>query len=556
MGFFDLFKSGNDVNPFSEFDASNQFLPKIDLADFFRADGSDLCWLVLSPVNNIINPEDEVATTRRLSPGQKALHFFWYLDAQVTNGGFVQFYFNGYGKYVPAIIDGLRYIGDTKMAELVAGAHKIYKNKKHLFDNQDELFGGDLYDQLDELGDMDSLYYDHNGSTMDKLASFIKSHSDEFCLDGDGNRINPKHTGQLLIKHDNGNVSAAFNLENGVLHGEFLIYYKNGKLKEKVYYQNGDRVNINEMYDDSGRLRVRETINPSANQKIKEKFAPNGTRINEDYYDLDDVRRGYSREWFDNGVLKDESFFIDQYNRNGKLVRFFRNGQQYVDSEFVNGEWLIYGVWDEDGTQTLKNGTGLHKLGYDNTVYLREYVDHKLHGLSKTLKNELLSSEKSYLFGKEHGFSIDYYPNGRVKKKTLYEEGKKLKEEEFRMYDKPKVALEITFEQSPYLAQMGIKQPEKYPVALNTEEVVALYEFPAGLFEGYPDDYRMTYNYSITVAENGDIIEVDARSMSNARVKDKVDELAAKLNFSPAIENGQPVEAKLSCQFVFTLVAG
>jgi uncharacterized protein YwqG len=35
--------------------------------------------------------------SKRLSPGQKALFFIWYLDAEVTNGGFIQFYWNGKG---------------------------------------------------------------------------------------------------------------------------------------------------------------------------------------------------------------------------------------------------------------------------------------------------------------------------------------------------------------------------------------------------------------------------------------------------------------------------
>lgn len=556
MGLFDFFKKGEDVNPYKEFDASNHFLPKIDLAEFFKAEGHELCWLVLSPINGIINPDDDVLATRRLSSGQKALHFFWYLDAQVTNGGFVQFYFNGYGKYVPAIIEGLKYIGDTQMAELVASAHKIYKKKKHLFDDQEELFGSDLYDQLDELGELDSLYYDHNGDTMNRLAKYIMAHTEEFCVDGEGNKIDPRYTGQLTLKHENGNISAVFNLEHGKLQGEYKHYYENGNLKEFFNYSKGQQVGVQEVYNKEGKLRVRETINPTLNQKVKEKFALNGTRISEDYYDMDDARKGYSREWFDNGVLMDESFFIDQYNRDGKLLRFFSNGQQYVDSEYINGEWFIYGVWDEDGTQTLKDGTGLYKSNYEDTLYLRDYVDHKMHGLNKSITKGVLVSEAQYEKGKEHGLRIEYYPNGRVKKKAQYEHGRKLKEEEFRMHDNPKVALEITFEQSPYLAQMGIKEPEKYPEPLNAKEVAAIYEFPVELFEGYPDDYRMSYNYSITVANNGDNLLADARSMDNARVIDKVNELAARLRFLPAIDNGEPIEVSFSCQFRFTLVEG
>jgi len=37
------------------------------------------------------------------------------LDAQVTNGGFLQFYSNGYRNYVPTINAGLKLIGDNKI---------------------------------------------------------------------------------------------------------------------------------------------------------------------------------------------------------------------------------------------------------------------------------------------------------------------------------------------------------------------------------------------------------------------------------------------------------
>jgi hypothetical protein len=34
----------------------------------------------------------------------------------VRNGGFPQFYLNGYGEYIPPIKEGLKLIGDTAMS--------------------------------------------------------------------------------------------------------------------------------------------------------------------------------------------------------------------------------------------------------------------------------------------------------------------------------------------------------------------------------------------------------------------------------------------------------
>jgi len=42
---------------------------------------------------------------------RKHFYYWWYVDAQVTNGGFTQFYYNDYGMYVPTIIKGLKQMG-------------------------------------------------------------------------------------------------------------------------------------------------------------------------------------------------------------------------------------------------------------------------------------------------------------------------------------------------------------------------------------------------------------------------------------------------------------
>ncbi len=119
-------------DPYWKFDESVHYRPKLNKGDFFRLTGFDFGWFVLEPISNFIKDrEGEITKGKSLSYGQKALYYWWYVDEQVTNGGFVQFYYNDYGQYVPTIIKSLEYIGDEKMADLIQRADNIYqKNRK------------------------------------------------------------------------------------------------------------------------------------------------------------------------------------------------------------------------------------------------------------------------------------------------------------------------------------------------------------------------------------------------------------------------------------------
>ena len=134
MNIFNLFgQSGPKKDPYWNFDESKHFRPKLDKGEFFKLTGFDFGWYVLEPISEYIKDEKgELKKGNTLSYGQKALYYWWYVDAQVTNGGFTQFYYNGYGKYVPTIIKGLKHIGDNKMAGIVNRSYEIYLSLIHI----------------------------------------------------------------------------------------------------------------------------------------------------------------------------------------------------------------------------------------------------------------------------------------------------------------------------------------------------------------------------------------------------------------------------------------
>lgn len=98
MKLFNLFrKDQSPHDPYWEFDTSNHFRPHLNKGDFFHLTGFDFGWFILEPLSKMMKGREyEIERGQQLSYGQKALYYWWYIDAQVRNGGFVQFYYNGY----------------------------------------------------------------------------------------------------------------------------------------------------------------------------------------------------------------------------------------------------------------------------------------------------------------------------------------------------------------------------------------------------------------------------------------------------------------------------
>ncbi len=250
MGIFKLFEQDKD-DPYWEFDKSIHYRPKLNMGDFFRMAGFDFGWFVLEPISNFIKDrEGEITKGKSLSNGQKALYYWWYVDAQVRNGGFVQFYFNDYGQYVPTIIKSLEHIGDKKMADLIQRADNIYQNNKKLFDKslENDLFKCDLYERLSEMSKLDREYYKLNEKTMTRLEKYIRKNPNEFCLDLEGKEFNMKYSGECKTFHKNNQLKEVFNLEKGVIIGAFKSFYENGKPKEIIQYLNGEQTGEREEY--------------------------------------------------------------------------------------------------------------------------------------------------------------------------------------------------------------------------------------------------------------------------------------------------------------------
>lgn len=168
---------------FQDFIQTKHFRGKVKWDDIKDLTGADFLWEILEPVSIMIeSSEYEESRVKQLSPSQKALHFFWYLDGQVTNGGFIQFYYNGYELYLPAIKKGLKLMDYEDLLQVVVRSEKEYDKHIEKFEEWRQKEDWEwLYDNLQEFEKLDDLYYAQKQrySLMEK---FVRQHIDDFIV--------------------------------------------------------------------------------------------------------------------------------------------------------------------------------------------------------------------------------------------------------------------------------------------------------------------------------------------------------------------------------------
>jgi len=285
-------------DPFTLIDPDNQLRPQISRVDFFRSTGFDFCWLVLEPLSIANSNDEEFELVKRFSRGQKALYFWWCLDAQVKNGGFVQFYYNGYATYVPAILKGLELVGDNDMLDLVNNAHQVYLTYKHLIDDaqNEDSFGNDLYQRLKILEDFDARYYLLEPQTVQTMEQYAKLHPNEFCVDETGAQFPINFTGKLTSKFANGNLESEFHVLNGVIEGELKTYYESGQIKSLNNFQNALQAGEQKEWYENGNQKSIITVNSDKSKEYK--------------------------HYYENGQLHELVTFIGEVERVGPWLKF------------------------------------------------------------------------------------------------------------------------------------------------------------------------------------------------------------------------------------------
>lgn len=415
--------NAQQTDAYAKFNKETHFVPEVSTFDFYRDQGFDFGWLILEPMSLMVEYHQyEEERVKRLSPGQKALYFWWYVDGQVTNGGFVQFYFNGYGKYMPAAIKGMEYIGDRQMANLLDEAHQIYLDNQKIFEEADLNSFSGLYNQLDDLGRLDNIYFEINDSSMARIEAYIRKHPDQFCKDEKGKGFDPKFSGELKKFRQNGSLRAQMNVKKGRIHGLLRKFHSNGNLGSEQEYKSGQATDNYRSWYENGNLKLRTTGLPDKDCVLKEAFYENGNKKEIECVVGKWDRLGEYKEWYENGVLHETGNYNDEYRPTGTWKSWHENGQMELVREYKKKELLFINGWNAEGQQVLQNGTGTLIWEVSDTYKVeKELQDYKIHGKTAQYRKGKLIRTGEFLHGKKHGLFITYDRNtGAEKEREVF----------------------------------------------------------------------------------------------------------------------------------------
>jgi hypothetical protein len=133
----------------------------------------------IEEVMKTLSPKPEDA----LSHPQRTFLCVWWLEAEVNNGGFDQYFLNASGRHAPACVGALREIGATKCAEIARQALSVV-NRPDLDWNNDEA-RQDAVLALDgraqeALGKLDDQFYAYPDDLTARLYAYVASRPAEF----------------------------------------------------------------------------------------------------------------------------------------------------------------------------------------------------------------------------------------------------------------------------------------------------------------------------------------------------------------------------------------
>jgi Domain of unknown function (DUF4375) len=120
---------------FYAYNVFSQPRPLIKAQVFDTLKNTELLQLLSDSLITKLTNKDESSFIKNLSPIQKTIFYFTQLDAEVRNGGVLQYYFNGYNKNLPLLRQSLQMLNDRALLLLLAKADLEYENNIQLFNN-------------------------------------------------------------------------------------------------------------------------------------------------------------------------------------------------------------------------------------------------------------------------------------------------------------------------------------------------------------------------------------------------------------------------------------
>ncbi|MCC7026527.1 MAG: DUF4375 domain-containing protein [Saprospiraceae bacterium] len=424
---------------FDSIDEELQVRPEISKVDYYRLHGMDFNWIILEPMSQMVTDYNEKNTKilldsiKIISAEQKLLYFWWYLDGQVGNGGFSQFIYNGYDRYFPTILNGLKLLPNQSYYNLVKSVYNYYLNSDlHNFDRNNLNYFEDKFYENSILSLADSKYYKLSKQLYSDIEEFIRLNQSKFIqpIDEDFSGIAEYRKGEIYetLEVKNGIANGQYNkYENGIIIED--ITYADGQIKREKMYING--LLSTDYYMDETDLNLKHSFEYYPNGNLKQyrkqlvSDEHNSNLIFEDVYHENKIIKSEHR--LDNNNV----IHIKKYFTSGKIRSYRKLYNRYDPNVERYDEFII--CYNENGKQILFEGNGifedLHEYEYGKTFYKHIYVckNYLAHGKSKLYKNGKLSLVSNYINGFEDGITIDYNEDGKEEQRRVMKNGKMIK---------------------------------------------------------------------------------------------------------------------------------
>ncbi len=232
------------------------------------------------------------------------------------------------------------------------------------------------------------------------------------------------------------------NFRNNVKHGDYQIFYKNGKLKRKSRFENGYEDGVAKEYDSVGLVISQLTY--------KKGYLTDREYINR--YDRNGKQHGKWKWFYESGELMKEAMYkhgiLDGYTKDYTiqgdlaLIRKFEDGEEILDAPELQKLEIKTDYYDNGSIKTVasyKNGLpeGVRReydsLGNitasyifkEGTIIGEGIIDEE--GIKdgeweEHYDNGQLRSKGKYLKGKKNGFWSYFHKNGQLEQQGEYNE--------------------------------------------------------------------------------------------------------------------------------------
>ncbi len=248
--------------------------------------------------------------------------------------------------------------------------------------------------------------------------------------------------GKKTEYYANGNVEIEYTLLDGEIHGEFKVYYNDGKFKRIGHYSNGVENGLFKEYYKNGNIEKEYSMLKGKLNGIFKTYYSNGQLSRTGSYS-NELENGLFKEYDENGnIISEYSKLNGEYNGTVKL--YHSNGKLKNIGNFTNGiENGLFREYDNNGKliveRTMLNGkkngvVKIFKNSYDYTLI--------------TFKNDTLN-----------GLYIDYYyidTDSYNLRKGEYLDGEKHGTWQIIYKEKDSLEIVVTFENY----EKGIKNGE------------------------------------------------------------------------------------------------